>query len=89
MGFSEQRIKVKPGAIKAFLENHGISEDCLAGGLYLDKDRLAYILTTDSVDIIDAKMLTKFCYEENIDEVFEFSSDMQRRSVILEARAWK
>lgn len=88
MGFSEQRIKVKPGAIKAFLEKHGISEDCLAGGLYLDKDRLDYILTTDSVDLIDAKMLTKFCYEENIDEILEFSSHLQKRFVIMEARAW-
>jgi hypothetical protein len=89
MGHSEQRIKVRPGAIRAFLSKHGISEDCLCGGLYLDEDRLNYILTTDSVDLIDAKMLTKFCYEENIDEVLEFSSDMQRRHVILEARAWK
>ena len=89
MELSETRIKVKAGAIKAFLSENDISEDCLAGGLYLDEERLKYILTTDSVDLIDAKMLTKFCYEENIDEILEFSSDMQRRVVILEARAWR
>ena len=76
------------GAIKAFLSKHHISEDCLCGGLYLDKDRLEYILSTDSVDLIDAKMLTRFCYEKNIDGILEFASPLQRWFVIQEARVW-
>lgn len=81
-------IKVKQGAIKKFLEENDIDESCLAGGLYLDEDRLNFILTTDKVDLIDAKVLTRFCDEENIDSILEFKNDLQKRFIILEARAW-
>lgn len=84
----EERVKVRPGSIKNFLKNHGISESCLAGGLYLNEERLKFILNTDSVDMIDAKMLTRFCYEKHIDSILEFNSPIQRRQVIMEARAW-
>ena len=88
MGFPKGRIKVKPGAIKAFLSENDISADCLSGGLYLDKDRLNYLLTAKTIDSIDAKMLTRFCYEKNIDNILEFKSLKQRWSVIEAARAW-
>ena len=88
MKISEERVKVKPGAIKKFLEDNDISESCLSGGLYLDEERLNFILTTDSVDLIDAKMLTRFCYEKNIDDILEFENDYQRRRVFKAARAW-
>lgn len=88
MRFPEKKVKVKKGAIKEFLSEKNISESCLSGGLYLDEDRLRYILTTNSVDLIDAKMLTRFCGEKNIDSILEFASPLQRRFVIQEARAW-
>lgn len=88
MGRIEQWVKVKPGAIKKFLEEHDISESCLSGGLYLDEERLNFILTTDKVDLIDAKMLTRFCYRKNINGILEFADERQKRYVFKQARAW-
>lgn len=83
-----QIVKVKPNAIIEFLDKRNISEIRLSGGLYLDKDRLNFILTTGAVNLVDAKMLTRFCYEQNIDSVLEFTSHRQKRFVIKAARAW-